>query len=169
MSALILLGVDPGALGAMCAMRIPNAGAPEIVFMDNKTNIKEKDAWLKQLVAEGITMAMIEKVHSIPGSSSGASFTFGWNTGEIHTLFKLNNIAYDLVTPKTWQSKMGITVPKDIKGAARKKRIKNMVAETCDRVYPGCDIYGPKGGLNDGRSDALLITAYTRFLYANGR
>ena len=165
---MLLLGIDPGTTGAMCAMDISKDGQVVLSFMDNKVNIIDRDIWLKKLIKKNLIMAIVEDVHSVPGTSAKSNFVFGWNVGEIHTLLKINNIGYDLVKPKVWQSKLGVSVPNIIKGPSRKKQIKNKVAKVCERIYPGCLIRGPKGGLLDGRSDALLITAYARFLYASG-
>jgi len=165
MTDKIFVGIDPGALGAICALRINSDGSHNIVFMDNKINPMAKHVLLQTLNKEGIQMCMIEDVASIPGASAKANFTFGWNVGELRTLLDIQNFGYDLVKPKVWQKIVGVSVPTKFKGTDRKKRIKNQVADICERVYPGCSIRGPKGGLLDGRSDSLMIAHYSRLKY----
>lgn len=168
MNNKIFLGIDPGASGAMCGLQIKPDGSNNIIFLDNKTNnVVEKNAWLTRLSLSTVSMCMIENVHSIPGAAAKASFNFGWNVGELHTLLALQPFGFDLVTPKTWQKAVGVYVPAQFKGAERKKRTKNHVAEICERLYPGCPIRGSKGGLLDGRSDALAICHYARLKYSN--
>jgi hypothetical protein len=63
----------------------------------------------------------------------------------------------DVIRPKAWQKEIGVSVSRNLKGQARKKAIKNGVGEIAKRLYPSAVIHGPKGGLLDGRSDALMI------------
>jgi len=110
-------------------------------------------------------MTMIEEVHSLGNMSAKSNFSFGWNVGELHTLLQCLGMPYDMVQPKKWQSTVGIKVPIKFKGPERAKRLKKATAEKCEQLYPGCDIYGPKGGLKDGRSDALMIAHFCRLSY----
>ena len=41
----------------------------------------------------------------------------------------------------------------------RKNYIKKEVADIASRLYPKAELHGPKGGLLDGRSDALMIAS----------
>lgn len=61
----------------------------------------------------------------------------------------------DRVTPKKWQKFIGVTA----KGDAIKKN----VAEIAARLYPNAQLHGPRGGLLDGRSDALMIAHYAAY------
>lgn len=112
-----------------------------------------------------ITMSMLEKVHSVPQVSAKSNFNFGKNVGIAETILKGHRFGLDTVTPKVWQKQLGVSIPVPIKGAERKKQTKQQVADLCRRLYPGCNIYGPKGGLLDGRSDALGICHYARLKY----
>jgi len=61
------------------------------------------------------------------------------------------------VQPKKWQKTIGVT--------KKGKEIKKEVASICSRLYPDAEIYGPKGGLLDGKSDALMIAHYAFLNY----
>jgi len=165
MSTINVIGVDPGAIGALFLLKLNSAAQPRIYFMDNKAVLSVVHNWLTRAGLEmNIRMSMIENVHSIQGTSAKSNFNFGRNVGTINTLLDLQDFGKDLVTPKTWQKFAGI--PAKPKGTIRTSaQLKKLVAETCERLYPGCDIRGPKGGLLDGRSDALMIAHYCAHKY----
>ena len=56
------------------------------------------------------------------------------------------------VTPKVWQKYIGVT--------AKGKAIKKQVAKIAQYLYPQAELHGKRGGLLDGRSDALMIAYY---------
>ena len=60
-----------------------------------------------------------------------------------------------------WQKSIGVK--------AKGKAIKKDVADICSRLYPLVDIYGPRGGLQDGLSDALMIAHYNYLKYKNNK
>lgn len=97
---------------------------------------------------------MIEEVHSIFGVSAKANFNFGYNVGLVNTLALCSGNMVDKITPKKWQKAVGV------KSTSKGKDIKKDVAGICSRLYPDIKIYGPKGGLDDGKSDALMIAHY---------
>jgi hypothetical protein len=88
--------------------------------------------------------------------SAKSNFNFGYNVGAAHMLLSgvlyTQEVELELIPPKKWQKGVGITVSG--------KAIKTAVAELARKLYPDCDIYGPRGGLIDGRADALMIAHY---------
>jgi len=166
MSNNAYIGVDPGASGAMCIIVVPEKGEEEIHFLDHKSNeIIERYKWLFDAGEElNIKKAMLEKVHSLMGMSAKSNFTFGGQFFMCVTLLTLQRFGWDYVQPKTWQKTVGI--PEKKKGIKRSSaQLKKLVAERCLQIYPNAKIYGPKGGLLDGRSDALMIAHYCRLIY----
>lgn len=99
-----------------------------------------------------LPVIMLEKVHAIQGTSAGSNFNFGYNTGGISWLSDAVGCGVDHVTPKTWQKYLGVT--------KKGKAIKKNVAELIERLYPHANIRGPRGGLLDGRSDALAVAHF---------
>lgn len=99
-----------------------------------------------------IQIILIEKVHAIQGTSAGSNFTFGYNTGGINWLCECSGSGVDHVTPKTWQKYLGVT--------KKGKLIKKEVGELIQKLYPKANIKGPRGGLLDGRADALAIAHF---------
>ena len=56
------------------------------------------------------------------------------------------------LVPKIWQKYVRVTV----KG----KAIKKEVAKIAQGLYPNAELHGKRGGLLDGRADALMIAHY---------
>lgn len=150
----VYLSADPGSKGSLCAM----SEEGDIIFKDYTEDIAILANWLEDLkTSHDIQMCMIEDVHSIFGVSAKSNFNFGKNVGILHGLIRGMKLPLDLVQPKKWQKELGCK--------AKGKDLKKEVAMICRRLYPECDIYGPKGGLLDGRADALAIAHYLRKTY----
>jgi len=144
------IACDPGGKGATCLL-VPNESIIE--FIDHKTPILDMKIKLGEWTNEyDVKMIMIEDVHSIFGASAKSNFNFGFNVGTMHGLFRATGIGLDLVQPKAWQKYIGVK--------KKGKEIKKEVAQITQRLYPLADITGPKGGLLDGRSDALMIAYF---------
>jgi len=142
------LGIDPGNKGAMCLL--PKTGQP--LFIDNNTT---PNTIVDILTKYKIDIAMIEDVHSIYGVSAKSNFNFGFNVGYLHGIISALKIPLDVVQPKVWQKHFNVKVTG--------KNIKKEVASIALRLNPTLEIYGSKGGLLDGRSDAYLIAMYAKF------
>lgn len=155
------IGIDPGSSGSIALLTSPGAGNV-IFFHDLKNsipiNIMNALEEIKEKFAPRIIM--IEKVHAIQGTSAGSNFKFGYNVGLINALSEASGIGVSHVNPKSWQKKIGVT--------AKGKAIKKQVAEIAEKIYPLAEIRGPRGGLLDGRSDALMI-AHVAFLTYTGQ
>lgn len=145
------LGIDPGIKGSICIL--PESGDP--IFIDNSTNVIDAVSIIKSYP---IHMAMIEDVHSIFGVSAKSNFNFGFNVGYLHGIITSLGIPLDVVQPKVWQKHFSVPVGS--------KTIKKDVASIALRLNPSLPIYGPKGGLLDGRSDAFLIALYAKFKHS---
>lgn len=152
------IGVDPGAKGAICII-IPDQG-----IIDFMPTILAPDKILAQLKLwkeyHTIPPIMMEHVSSIPGAAAGSNFKFGFNVGLLHGIIMSSMIGMDLVRPKVWQKEVG--VPAKVKSGPE---LKKAVAEIANRLYPSAPLFGPKGGLLDGRSDALMLAHYARLTY----
>jgi len=145
------IAVDPGSKGAICLL-VPES--KQILFCNTSDKPINIIHILNQAQNEfNVICAMVEDVHSIHGTSAKSNFNFGYNTGFITGLIQASGLSLDRVTPKVWQKFIGVK--------SKGKLIKKEVAKICTDLYPNADIYGPKGGLLDGRSDALMIAHYT--------
>lgn len=152
----VFIGVDPGAKGYICALR------PDLESAEFISNSFEHPSQIYNQVYEIIQIndcpkIMIEEVHSIFGMSAKSNFVFGRNVGLIHGILAVTQKGIDVVQPKQWQKAVGVK--------AKGKAIKQDVADICKRLYPNINIYGPKGGLLDGKSDSLMIAHYCYLKY----
>ena len=68
--------------------------------------------------------------------------------GILSTLDFDNNTEW--IQPQTWQKHINTD----------SNRGKKAIADSLLSLYPSADLYGPRGGLKDGRSDALGIANY---------
>lgn len=108
-----------------------------------------------------IHMAAIEDVHSMFGMTARSNFQFGFNVGLLHGIIRTTEIGLELIQPKVWQKATGVVIPPKSKSA----EIKKLVAQVAMRLYPQAELYGPQGGLLDGRADALMIAHYLSLKY----
>ena len=156
------IGIDPGASGALCLL-IPETKEIEFCSTKDPAEIYE---WLVSIQkAYHAVIILLEDVHSIYGTSAKSNFNFGRNLGRVETLAEVSEIGFDRILPKAWQSKCNIKVPQGITGPARKKLLKKNTAQKCKELYPQAAIYGPKGGLLDGKSDSLMIAHAAYLIY----
>jgi hypothetical protein len=153
---VIYIGIDPGAKGSLCSL---DTVGKTTWFMPTNALPRELYTWLNH--RDLIDRIAIEDVHAIYGTSAGSNFKFGFNVGMLHGIVGATAMGLDLVQPKVWQKTTGISFKKGMT-PAQKKRV---VAAKAQQLYPNADLYGPKGGLLDGRSDALMIAHFLSIKY----
>ena len=159
---LAVIGADPGAKGAFCLL-IPKT--KQIMFRNTTDNAFELYQWFTQIDKEfNLAVCMVEEVGFIVGSAGKASVQFGRAIERVNILPEIAQVAIDSVRPKAWQKFIGLVTPQNLAGPEnakkRKAYIKQEVANIANRLYPKAPLYGPKGGLLDGRSDSLMIAHY---------
>ena len=145
-----ICGIDPGANGAICVL---DSNDPVYIALLDLAKTTPFDAahWLQK---QNPNTVWIEDVHSLFGMSAKSNFGFGRNLGlaiAISQIATKGDVA-KTVTPKIWQKYIGIT--------AKGKDIKKQISEIAIKLYPTATLYGKRGGLLDGRSDALMIAHY---------
>ena len=145
-----ICGIDPGANGAICVL---DSNDPTYIALLDLAKNTSFDAayWLKK---QNPNTVWIEDIHSLFGMSAKSNFGFGRNLGlaiAISEIATKGEVA-KTVTPKIWQKYIGVT--------AKGKDIKKQVSEIAIKLYPTANIHGKRGGLLDGRSDALMIAHY---------
>ena len=142
----IYIGIDPGKNGALAVIR--ESKGVSLVDFDLKAYIN-----LLSYFKKSYDMFIgIERVHAMPGEGVKSSFSFGEGVGELKGILSTvdfdNNIEW--ILPQTWQKHINTD----------SNRGKKAIADSLLSLYPSADLYGPRGGLKDGRSDALGIANY---------
>lgn len=97
----------------------------------------------------------LESVHSMPGQGVKSMFSFGQRFGELNGMLQTLGLGYSLLRPKEWQKIVAI---KDTTS-------KQGIHATISTIYPKAPLKGPKGGILDGRCDALGIAHAARIKY----
>lgn len=158
----LFIGIDPGAKGSLCLL---DTATKQMEFMHTPGGLVtslEVYTWVcMNHLNHTINAIAIENVHAIYGTSAKSNFNFGFNTGALHGIIGCTGIGLEMVQPKLWQKQCGIVFKPKMRPADKKKT----VAAVALQLYPKADIFGPKGGLLDGRADALMIAHYLSIKY----
>lgn len=152
----IILGCDPGAKGAYCLL-IPSQ---ELAWFHPSPGGRVPPGEIyTDLLGNGAHLCdryIIEDVHSLYGMSAKSNFSFGGNVQAAQTIMEIlmhpRPERLEKVQPKAWQRAIGVT--------AKGNKIKAQVAEIARELYPYATLFGSRGGLMDGRADALMIAHY---------
>ena len=104
---------------------------------------------IDRLYADGVThwVAVIEKVHSMPGQGVASTFKFGMNYGQWIGILTALQIPYEMITPQKWMKHYG-SMPKD------KNERKYYIKAMAKALYP------KSGRITLATSDAILIAHY---------
>ena len=147
---MLICGIDPGNNGAVCILDSNNPTSPALLDF-YKSSIYDITKWIH---SQNPDVIWIEELHSIYRVNAKSNFGLGRSVGIALSMAEIvkQGTKPRLVTPKVWQKFAGVTT----KG----KAIKNNIANIAISLYPGANLYGPKGGLRDGRADALMIAHY---------
>lgn len=146
-----MVGVDPGASGAIAILR--DGAAPEIhdmpvgkITVGKTTRDRISPELLGDLIRSlmPVDAAYVEEVASRPGQGVSAVFTFGQAHGLILGAFSALGVRIVRVRPQTWQ------VATKSRGDPRVRALE---------LYPGQTPH-LKRVKDAGRADALLIAHY---------
>ncbi len=155
------LGVDPGRHGAFAAISA-KTGLVRLFDMpphrdgDRGVDMRETEDILAQMTP-GTTYVGLEWNGGRPGEVPDFSYRFGLQTGQLHGMLYAYGFQISLIAPNKWTGKLGLP-GKTWDGAIPQR------AAMVRSLYPMAAplILGPKGGLLDGRLDAILIAHYLR-------
>lgn len=158
-------GIDPGQTGGF---GIINAKGTTVRCWDMPLTQAEKDRQkeidldelhqsFKQLKIRPSLALGIEWPTTRPGEGAERSERFGRGKGYLHAFAHLLGLDYYLIAPNLWKSRLGLPGKSD-------RTANRQGAELLDRYYPDfTGLYrGPRGGIKDGRVDALLIAHFLR-------
>ena len=151
---MLIAGIDPGVNGAIAVLDSENPDSVALLDLKKKS-ITEIYNWLDNEFSDPYfdNAIWIEDIHSMHGMSAKSNFGFGKNLGIVTTIAELMvGHLPKTVTPKIWQKYIGVT--------AKGKAVKKQVAKIAQYLYPQAELHGKRGGLLDGRSDALMIAYY---------
>lgn len=147
------IGIDPGQKGAIAILK--DSEPPEVhdipLLPDNSI-----DSWkLYHLlplmdVQNDEIYCILEKAQSMPKQGVKGVFTYGIGYGKILAALEINRIPFKEIHPTKWKKHFSLSSDK------------KQSASTCMSLFPGVPLYGPQGGLKDGRAEALLMAFYAK-------
>lgn len=153
------IGIDPGLDG--CVARIDSEG--HVAFSDtpifkSTEGSRQPDPMgmlrilreIKRLYPD--VRAVLELVQAYPKNGSIGNFKMGQGYGLWQMALAAVEIPHVMVRPQRWKKAVLDGAPKTPQGEAA----------VAARLYPSASEHfrGPKGGLKEGRVDALLIAHY---------
>jgi hypothetical protein len=163
------LGVDVGIHGAVAALdvgadgfvglsvhdmpilRSKTAKAKGKATMDTASIVRLFDQLHAVRLLDGADVrATLEMVAAMPGQGVSAMFSFGRALGTIETALAASRIPCDPVRPNVWKRALRVPAAKD--GSVLR----------ADQLFPSSAHLwrGSRGGLLDGRAEAVLLAYY---------
>jgi hypothetical protein len=158
-------GIDPGFKGAFALMSSTGTTAhvwPMPVVEKEHDRQREIDlnglrAILEQLRRFPNVCIGLEWPTTRPGEGAERCERFGRQKGYLEAFCFLKGLDYYKIAPNLWKGRLGLD-GKTVEGANER------AAKLFETYYPAhvSLIRGPKGGIQDGRMDALLIAHFLR-------
>jgi len=144
------IGIDPGSNGGMATISPWNICVVE-AYPFKKTSMVDVSKILEDLGSTGVTHALIELVHAMPGQGVTSMFNFGHNFGMLEGLLIGAGIPYDRITPQKWQKNYGLFKLPWETNTDKKNRHKKLA----QKLFPTLKV-------THATADALLIAEYCR-------
>lgn len=145
----LVMGVDPGMRGAIAFLERGVVGAHPMILAGKELDIRA----IANLILRyrGVTLAAVEKCHSMPAQGSVSTFKFGKGYGILLGIIGALAIPTILVTPQAWKKAILAGTKKDKDAAIAYVRMK----------YPAVELI-PKGCRkpHDGMADSICIAEY---------
>jgi hypothetical protein len=158
-------GIDPGFSGAIGVM---NADGSYVQVWDMPVTTGSKDRQreidlarlrdiLRGLRALPDCVVGLEWPTTRPGEGAERSERFGRQKGYLEAMLYCVGLDYYKLAPNLWKGRLGLPGKSDPEA----KRLADTEFHTYYSEY-GDLVRGPRGGLRDGRCDALLIAHFLR-------
>lgn len=168
----VSVGIDPGftgAIGWIADTSIVGIGAYDMPLQSG-TKKREFDmgvlnARIHGLKALGDIVVGLEYPTTRPKEGAEHSRRFGEGVGLLKGMMEAHQILFKEIPPNLWTGRLGIPGKKRDGG----KEHNRAGAQLLISHYPHVEslIYGPRGGIKDGRLDALLIAHWMRGQHGN--
>ena len=157
------IGIDPGKTGAI-------AFVGEKVVVEDLPLDKERQINSSKLynniyqyycsMEEPIEAIILENIHASPAMGVTSSFSFGQTFGRIEgALSMFENLPIIKVAPATWKATLALNNSAWSKAEKKKRSV-----QKAEEIFPELKdfLYGTRGGIKDGRAEALLLAEYGR-------
>ena len=147
------IGIDPGSVSGCIAFLSVTSWDKEFYYTIefSKFTTKEWYKELKELTTSENCMAVLEKVHGMPGMGVQSISAFMKNVGHIEMALLSLGIPFKEVTPQAWMKHFNLKKEKDESKTEWKRRLR----EHLQRVLPNFTV-------TNNNADAMLIAVYAR-------
>ncbi len=158
---MICIGIDPGRQGAVAVVRdreillladLPYRGSE--VDVDGLCCYIER-SWAFLASPDLVCVEAQAPSRAAKGGLGKGGRTMLVNFGAIKGCLGGMGFKVHTPMPRTWQAK----ILKGIPGVGKERSL-----FWARRTYPDAELTGPRGGLKDGRADALAIAEYARIV-----
>ncbi|WP_239651517.1 Holliday junction endonuclease [Neosynechococcus sphagnicola] len=145
-----LIAIDPGLSGAISILHSGTLTAHPRPLAGKELVLGA----IAQLIrSANPSLAVLEKVHSMPGQGVSSTFKFGTGYGSILGILVVLGIRTELVPPQTWKRVVLQGTTKD----------KDAAISYCRRAFPNVALVLPRCRKpHDGIADALCLLEYGR-------
>jgi len=143
----VYIGIDPGADGAIALLASDGRVMSITDMPPHAVTIRE----ILECVQADKYVA-IEAQQAMPGQGVTSMFSLGQRYGLLTGLLIGLQIPFEPVRPQAWMRSLGIPPKSD----------KRAHVERALSLFPTAEVKGPRGGMKDGRADALLIAEFGR-------
>lgn len=151
MALVIFCGIDPGHHGAVALI---DSEGNLIDVWDTPLIGKEYDLrGMSELIRDHLPNGCaIEEQHAMPKQGVTSTFETGFGYGLWRAFLIAYGVKHDVVRAQDWKKALGIPTGAD----------KSASVAAAQRLFPGGDFAGPRGGAKDGRAEACLIAEWKR-------
>ena len=148
------LGIDPGSSSGCIACLTPHNGdVIKATIEFSKYTTQEWYSELKDLSLECDCVAVLEKVHGMPGMNVVAISSFMKNVGHIEMALLALNIPFAEVTPQAWMKYYNLKKDKGESKTDWKRRLR----EHLQRIMPDFKV-------TNNNADAMLLANYCKLI-----
>ena len=148
---MIYMGIDPGLHGAL-ALIDSDGNLIDIwdtPLIGKEYDLREMACLIRDHLPNGCA---IEEQHAMPKQGVTSTFQTGFGFGLWMGFLTAYWVKHEKVRAQDWKKALGIPAGSD----------KSASVAAAQRLFPGGDFTGPRGGIKDGRADAALIAEYRR-------
>lgn len=147
---MTIIAIDPGLKGAISILQADVVRAEPLPVAGKDLDLP---ALASTIIEVAPALAVVEKVHSMPGQGVASMFKFGKGYGSLLGILAALGVPTELVTPQTWKRSV-------LKGTAKDKAA---AIDYCRRVFPNVPLVPPGCRKpHDGMADALALLEYAR-------
>lgn len=147
------IGIDPGKKGAIAIIEDGDVTIYDMPLTpEGKVDCHEIRRILFSTRYE-VKTCFLEKFQFNPKNGKMGIATFGMGYGVLTTVLELEEIPYQEIHSMTWKKEFTLI-----------KKTKKDAAAAAMKLFPQIKdlLYGPKGGLKDGRAEAVLMAEFWR-------